>query len=123
MTRLGLTTTNYNNTLADFVADMRVFTTLRHPNITAIMGAVVSKRVQTLLVVECVDQISLSVLLHNSIVELEGEVLHGIIKDVSQGLQFLHNTVPQVIHGDLKSHNILIDSVPIPRREHPRGPS
>jgi guanylate cyclase len=33
-----------------------------------------------------------------------------IVRDVSQGLRFLHASKPPILHGDLKARNILIDS-------------
>ena len=33
-----------------------------------------------------------------------------ILRDVTQGVRFLHAAKPQVIHGDLKAQNILVDS-------------
>lgn len=33
-----------------------------------------------------------------------------IVRDVSQGLRFLHASKPPILHGDLKGKNILIDS-------------
>jgi len=53
---------------------------------------------------------SLYDILHNETMPIEGELLLPILKDVAQGVRFLHSAVPQVIHGDLKSANILIDS-------------
>lgn len=32
-----------------------------------------------------------------------------IVRDISQGLRFLHSANPPVVHGDLKSKNVLID--------------
>ena len=33
-----------------------------------------------------------------------------IVRDVSQGLRFLHASKPPILHGDLKAKNILIDA-------------
>ena len=33
-----------------------------------------------------------------------------ILRDVTQGLRFLHSNRPPILHGDLKGRNILIDS-------------
>ena len=49
-------------------------------------------------------------LLHNETVIMEGEQILPILRDVAQGLRFLHAADPQVIHGDLKAQNILVSS-------------
>lgn len=56
------------------------------------------------------DHGSLYDLLHNETMSLEGELLVPILHDISQGIRFLHSATPQVIHGDLKAQNILVDS-------------
>ena len=56
------------------------------------------------------DHGSLYDLLHNETMVIEGEILLPILRDVSQGVRFLHSADPQVIHGDLKAANILVDS-------------
>lgn len=53
---------------------------------------------------------SLYDLLHNQSIALEGELLLLILRDITQGLRFLHAANPQIIHGDLKAANILVDS-------------
>lgn len=40
---------------------------------------------------------------------LEGTMILEILRDISQGIRFLHSANPQVIHGDLKAQNILVD--------------
>jgi guanylate cyclase, other len=49
-------------------------------------------------------------LLHNETMVLDGELLLPILRDISQGMRFLHAANPQVIHGDLKAANILVDT-------------
>jgi guanylate cyclase, other len=56
------------------------------------------------------DHGSLYDLLHNETIVIEGELLLPILRDVSQGVRFLHSANPQVIHGDLKAQNILVDN-------------
>lgn len=55
------------------------------------------------------DHGSLFDLLQNETVELEGEQILRFLKDISQGVRFLHSAKPQVLHGDLKAANILVD--------------
>ena len=97
--------------LSDFAADMRLLCSLRHPCITTVMGAVVPKKSEPLLVMEYMEHRALSDVLQKSTVELDAEIILGILRDITQGIQFLHNAKPQVVHGDVKSHNVLIDSM------------
>merc|ERR1712174_28873 len=45
----------------------------------------------------------------NETVPLDGDLLLPILRDIAQGLRFLHAANPQVIHGDLKAANVLVD--------------
>jgi len=63
-----------------------------------------------MIVMEDMEHGSLYDILHNETMPIEGELLLPILRDIAQGVRFLHAAVPQVIHGDLKSANILIDS-------------
>jgi class 3 adenylate cyclase len=83
---------------------------VRHPCITTVMGAVISARDEPLLVMELMDHGSLFDIIHNETMHLDGDLVLKILRDISQGLRFLHAAKPQVIHGDLKAHNILVDS-------------
>jgi len=62
-----------------------------------------------MLVMEYMDYGSLYDVLHNDTMPFEGDLLLPILRDIAQGIRFLHAADPQVIHGDLKAANILID--------------
>jgi len=94
----------------DFIAEMRYLSKLRHPCITTVMGAVLKKKHDPMLVMEYMDHGSLHDLLHNETLVLEGDLVLPILRDIAQGLRFLHAANPQVIHGDLKAANVLVDS-------------
>ena len=100
----------YSRLKADFVDEMRHLSTLRHPCITTVMGAVISNTEEPMLVMELMEHGSLYDVLHNETMVIEGEVVLPILRDIAQGLRFLHSATPQVIHGDLKAQNILVDS-------------
>lgn len=53
---------------------------------------------------------SLYDILHNETMVLEGELLLPILHDISQGCRFLHAANPQIMHGDLKAANVLVDN-------------
>ena len=100
----------YTQLKADFIHEMRLLSKLRHPCITTVMGAVISPREEPLLVMELMDHGSLFDLLHNETMIVEGDMVLQILRDIAQGLRFLHAAKPQVIHGDLKAQNVLVDS-------------
>ena len=52
---------------------------------------------------------SLYDVLHNESVVVEGELILPILRDIAQGVRFLHSAEPEIIHGDLKAHNVLLD--------------
>lgn len=103
-------TMQYAKLKAAFVSEMRLLSRLRHPCITTIMGAVIKSGEEPLLIMELMDLGSLFDLLHNETLPLEGYILLQILRDISQGMRFLHAASPQVIHCDLKTHNVLVDS-------------
>eukprot|EP00977_Amphora_coffeiformis_P009546 scaffold2204_cov166-Amphora_coffeaeformis.AAC.6 len=101
----------------EFLTEMRVLARLRHPCITTVMGAVVTTTHDPMLVMEYMDYGSLHDLLNNETMLLSGEIILQMMRDVSnlnhgvaQGLRYLHSAKPQILHGDLKARNILIDS-------------
>jgi serine/threonine protein kinase len=50
---------------------------------------------------------SLSDLLHNESMVIEGGMILPILRDIAQGLRFLHEATPQIVHCDLKAQNVL----------------
>jgi guanylate cyclase len=56
------------------------------------------------------DNGSLYDIIHNESIFMDGEMMLHILRDISQGVRFLHGADPPVIHGDLTSCNILVDS-------------
>ena len=55
---------------------------------------------------ELMDYGSLYDLLHNDSMAIEGEIILPILKDIAQGLRFLHSADPLIVHG--------LPSVPFP---------
>ena len=99
----------YSKLKADFIQEMRQLSKLRHPCIVQIMGAVISPRQEPMLVMEFMDHGSLYDLLHNETMTIEGELVLPILRDIVSGIRFLHAATPEVIHGDLKAQNVLVD--------------
>jgi serine/threonine protein kinase len=59
---------------------------------------------------------SLFDLLHTSAIELPWSARLAIALETAQGMSFLHACSPPVVHGDLKSSNVLLTSFEDPRR-------
>ena len=59
---------------------------------------------------EYMEHGSLFDLLRNASFVLEGDSVLPLLRDISQGIRFFHSATPPVIHGDLKTRNILVDS-------------
>lgn len=94
----------------EFIVEMRLLSRLRHPCITTVMGAVLSPFHDPMLVMEYMEYGSLHDLLQNETMYAGGDIILQIMRDISQGLRYLHSSKPPICHGDLKARNILIDS-------------
>eukprot|EP00980_Cylindrotheca_fusiformis_P000760 scaffold178_cov119-Cylindrotheca_fusiformis.AAC.1 len=94
----------------NFIKEMRVLSRLRHSCIATVMGAVLERGSEPMLIMEYMDHGSLYDVLHNETMHIESNLLLHILQDVSQGLRFLHSSIPQVVHCDIKSANVLVDS-------------
>jgi serine/threonine protein kinase len=62
-----------------------------------------------MLLMEFMEYGSLYDILHNETMPVDGELQLPILRDITQGMRFLHAADPPVIHGDLKAQNILVD--------------
>lgn len=58
---------------------------------------------------EYMEHGSLRDVLSNETFAFDGEILLPILQDITQGLRFLHTISPQIVHGDLKAANCLVD--------------
>jgi len=94
--------------LRDFKREVRLVSTVRHPNIITVMGASKDDRGDPLLVMEHMHRGSLSDMLINPSVVIEAEHLLELIRDIAKGMSFLHAS--GILHNDLKTQNVLVDS-------------
>jgi len=94
----------------EFIEEMRTLSKLRHPCITTVMGAVIDTSTEPMMVMELMEYGSFYDILHNDSFDMEDDVVIAITSDVAQGLRFLHAAEPMIVHGDLKSHNVLVDN-------------
>jgi ABC-type phosphate/phosphonate transport system substrate-binding protein len=133
------TTASLQKLQQDFVREMRILSKLHHPCIgkkgiwklslfqlntydtyyccfcllpiaVSVMGAVCNFQDEPMLVMEYMELGTLYDLLHNECFVIDGETLLPMMQDISQGLRFLHAAKPQIVHGDIKAQNILVDS-------------
>lgn len=89
---------------AEFIQEMRFITRLRHPHVVTVLGATYGPGVaEPLLVMELMDRGSLYDCLHNETVELDGDVLYKLTRDIAEGMRFLYTARPPMMHLDLKS--------------------
>ena len=93
----------------NFLEEMRSLSKLRHPCITTVMGACMNRTNHPLLVMEYMETGSLRDLLSNQTFPLDAEQTLPLIRDIMQGLRFIHSSNPSIVHGDLKSSNVLVD--------------
>lgn len=53
---------------------------------------------------------SLHELIHNPTVVLDESLLLSMVKNVAAGMHYLHSMEPPVLHGTLRTVNVLVDS-------------
>eukprot|EP00002_Diphylleia_rotans_P020365 TRINITY_DN3957_c0_g1_i2.p1 TRINITY_DN3957_c0_g1~~TRINITY_DN3957_c0_g1_i2.p1 ORF type:complete len:2252 (-),score=324.98 TRINITY_DN3957_c0_g1_i2:265-7020(-) len=99
---------NFNKGVLDsFMSEISVMVELRHPNIVLYMGASVNPP-KLCIVCELLAG-SLHDLLHEESIEITLEQQLRFCYEVAKGMQYLHSSLPPVLHRDLKSPNLLLD--------------
>lgn len=88
--------------------EMKVMRDLRHSNINAFIGACIDHPRFTILTEYC-SKGSLQDILENEDVKLDDMFIASLIKDMIQGLLFLHNS-ELGCHGNFKSSNCVVNS-------------
>ena len=73
------------------------------------LGAIMTKSKEILLVMEYLEHGSLYDFLRNDKLPTPDMFLLPIVKDIVSGMRYIHNLRPAVIHGDLKAKNVLVD--------------
>ena len=90
---------HYEQLKNDFIQEMRILSKLRHPCITTVMGCVMQKGEEPMLVMEYMENGSLYDLLHNETIVMDGDLIFPMLQDIARGARFLHAATPKIIHG------------------------
>lgn len=95
----------------EFRREVSIMERLRHPNIVLFMGAV-TQPPNLSIVTEYLSRGSLYKLLrmHDAGVILDDWQRLNMAYDVAKGMNYLHQLKPPIVHRDLKSPNLLVDS-------------
>lgn len=97
----------YKAMLETFYSEARILAQYRSDHIVSLHGVCFEPN-HYALVLEYMPRGSLSKVLSQSELELEWQIRYRIALDVGKGVDWLHER--NVIHGDLKDNNILIDN-------------
>ena len=96
--------------IKSFVEECNMLKNLRHPNILLYMGAC-TKGPSYFVVTEFCENGNLFELLHqHRSYQLSWEDRRRIAIEIAQGMNYLHTFNPPILHRDLKSMNVLLDS-------------
>ncbi|KAM2605968.1 hypothetical protein TB2_034708 [Malus domestica] len=95
-----------------FAAEIKTLGQIKHRNIVRLLGHMSNNKDSNLLLYEYMPNGSLGKILHGENGgELQWERRYKIAVEAAKGLCYLHHDCsPLIIHRDIKSHNILLDS-------------
>ncbi len=102
--------TSDENSVADFMAESALMSKLRHPNIVQFLAATVKPPHLYIVLELCKNGDLRDLLLKKRDVDLPHSLRMRMLKDISQGMLYLHSHKPLIIHRDLKSSNCMLTS-------------
>ncbi|KAJ8909075.1 hypothetical protein NDN08_005772 [Rhodosorus marinus] len=103
----------FEDLLNSFENELKVLGDLRHPNIMLYMGAVVEPGKPLCIVTELMSGGSLFSLLQKEdspVARMDTAGRLKIMLEICRGVLYLHSREPPILHRDLKSENVLIDT-------------
>ncbi|KAJ1550529.1 hypothetical protein HK096_006429 [Nowakowskiella sp. JEL0078] len=96
------------NVLEQFQHEVSIWTPLKHPNILACYGTDLSHAPGPMLVLEYAPNGSLYEYMQSNSMLMTSALAHKFISQIASGMLYLHTRNPVVLHGDLKSLNVLL---------------
>ena len=95
--------------MKEFYQEAALMRALRHPNILQYLGVAQSGS-DVCICMEFMSNGSLYRLLHRPDSSYSRRRIKAICMDTVRGMNYLHQQSPPIVHRDLKSHNLLVDS-------------
>eukprot|EP01132_Coremiostelium_polycephalum_P007758 gene7758-9548_t len=92
----------------EFEKETQILKCLRHPNVVLFMGTCTLGG-NLAIITEYLNRGSLRDVLNNQELDIDWNTKIKMLIDVAQGMNYLHNYNPKIIHRDLKSVNLLVD--------------
>ncbi|CAK0845337.1 unnamed protein product [Prorocentrum cordatum] len=102
--------------LDNFCNELQILRRLRHPNIVFLYGACLDDSLTSLrLVLEFVRGVSLTNFIGRLAAISNGRQTDriSIMFDVVNALRYMHSRTPVVVHGDLKSSNVIVEEMAV----------
>lgn len=96
------------NKIKDFIKELNIMCSLRHPNTVLFMGACLEEGHMCIIMEYC-GKGNLFDILHDVSQPIDYNLIIKILTEVAEGVLYLHLNNPPILHRDLKSLNILVD--------------
>lgn len=101
---------NNNDEAHRFSEECHLLSRVSHPNIVQFLGVHFQSEIQhPILVMEFLPTDLSSCITEHGV--LPNEISYSILRDIAQGLAYLHGQKPRIIHRDLSSNNILLTPI------------
>jgi len=99
-----------NQPLRDLCNELRVLRHVRHTNLVNFLGAVLDvEKTEIALVYEFLNGIELGLFVRTRGPPAKHVDSYCLMVDVCSALQYLHSQEPPILHGDLKSSNVMVE--------------
>lgn len=89
--------------------EIKLLNAIRHPNCVLFLGASYHNNA-IYMVTEYMSHGALAEIIINPSIEMDMRTKASMASDVSNGINFLHSLQPALLHADIKSHNVFINS-------------